>query len=655
MSARRVSPPLPFRRGGAARDSVHSQGVIASWRRPPGWLPLLALLLLGVAPASRAQVPPVRLDLVVGGLSSPLYVTHARDGSGRLFIVERGGRIKVLQPGATAPTVFLDISSRVLAGGERGLLGLAFHPQYPATGRFFVNYTRQPDGDTVIAEYRVSPTDPNVAGTAETVLLTVFQPFSNHNGGMVQFGPDGFLYIALGDGGSGNDPGNRAQNPDELLGKILRIDVNGSSAGLPYGIPADNPFAGPVPGRDEIYALGLRNPFRFAFDRATGDLVAADVGQNEREEIDVIVRGGNYGWRVFEGTRCTGNGPGACDPAAFTPPIAEYDHSLGRCSITGGYVYRGALSTLPAGAYVFGDFCTGEIFLLQGSAISVLLDTTLGISSFGEDAAGEVYVVALGGTPPPRAGCDGHPHAVAAVRRLRGDPGLRPRPDCRRRRHHHGRERHPERRRRQRDARGLPRPGRARRRRDDPALPGPRRPAPRRRHPRAERHADLRRRHQRHAKRDLADPREHGALRPAGGGDWPRVRPSPRADPERPGASIPRSVAWPAGHQHRGFSVLIDVLPVPHAVQDNLLPDHVVTGAVGPDFEAPPADAFAFELLDLRRRTEGVGLDALQGIEHPRLSCDGEGLEVTPEARRDSNREGDRHSSAPVNKWRPDF
>jgi hypothetical protein len=340
----------------------------------------------------------VRLDLVAGGLSSPLYVTHARDGSGRLFIVERGGRIKVLQPGATAPTVFLDIASQVLAGGERGLLGLAFHPQYPATGRFFVNYTRQPDGDTVIAEYRVSPTDPNVALTGETVLLTVAQPFSNHNGGMVEFGPDGFLYIALGDGGSGNDPGNRAQNPDELLGKILRIDVNGSSGGLPYAIPPDNPFAGPVPGRDEIYALGLRNPFRFAFDRATGALVAADVGQDEREEIDVIVRGGNYGWRVFEGTLCTGNGPGACDPAAFTPPIAEYDHSLGRCSITGGYVYRGALATLPAGAYVFGDFCTGEIFLLQGGAITVLLDTTLGISSFGEDAAGEVYVVALGGT-----------------------------------------------------------------------------------------------------------------------------------------------------------------------------------------------------------------------------------------------------------------
>lgn len=380
------------------RGSVHNGGVIASRRRRPRWLLLIVLLAAATPEAGRAQLPPVRLEPVLSGLSSPLYVTHARDGSRRLFVVERGGQIKVLQPGAAAATVFLDISGRVLTDGERGLLGLAFHPQYPATGRFFVNYTRQPDGATVIAEYRVSPTDPNLALTAETVLLTVPQPFANHNGGMVEFGPDGFLYIAFGDGGDANDPGNRAQNPNELLGKILRIDVNGSSGGLPYAIPPDNPFAGPLPGRDEVWALGLRNPFRFAFDRATGALVAADVGQYEREEIDVVVRGGNYGWRVFEGTRCTGNGPGPCDPGAFTPPIVEYDHSGGRCAITGGYVYRGALSTLPAGAYVFGDLCTGEIFLLQDGAFTVLMDTTLWISSFGEDDVGEIYVVALGGT-----------------------------------------------------------------------------------------------------------------------------------------------------------------------------------------------------------------------------------------------------------------
>jgi glucose/arabinose dehydrogenase len=363
------------------------------------WLAVLVLLGVVAPGAASAQAPPVRLDLVASGLASPVYVTHARDGSGRLFIVERGGRIKVLQPGAATPTVFLDIASRVLAGGERGLLGLAFHPRYPTTGRLFVNYTRQPDGATVIAEYRRAAGSPDLADPAsEIVLLTVAQPFANHNGGMVEFGPDGFLYLALGDGGSANDPQNRAQDLNELLGKILRVDVDRAGAATPYAIPPDNPFAGATPGRDEIFAFGLRNPFRFAFDRATGALIAADVGQNEREEIDVIVRGGNYGWRVFEGTRCTGNGPAACDPAAFTPPIAEYDHSAGRCSITGGYVYRGPAAALPPGAYVFGDFCTGEIFLLQGGAISLLVDTGLGISSFGEDEAGEVYVVALGGT-----------------------------------------------------------------------------------------------------------------------------------------------------------------------------------------------------------------------------------------------------------------
>jgi glucose/arabinose dehydrogenase len=387
-------------RGGRARDLRHNEAVIASRCRRARWLALLALLWLAVgAPGpARAQAAPPRLELVMGGLASPNYLTHARDGSGRLFVVEQGGRIKVLAPSAATPSVFLDISGRVLAGGEQGLLGLAFHPQYAANGRLFVNYTRQPDGATVIAEYRVSPADPSVALQAETVLLTVTQPFANHNGGMIEFGPDGFLYIALGDGGSGNDPDDRAQDLDDLLGKILRIDVDRGIGGLPYAIPPDNPFAGAVPGRDEIWASGLRNPFRFAFDRLTGALIAADVGQNEREEVDVIVRGGNYGWRVFEGTRCTGNGPAPCDPAAFTPPIVEYDHSLGRCAITGGYVYRGAQQALPAGTYVFADFCTGEILTPAGGAVAVLLDTDLGVSSFGEDEAGEIYVVALGGT-----------------------------------------------------------------------------------------------------------------------------------------------------------------------------------------------------------------------------------------------------------------
>ena len=341
------------------------------------------------------QLEPV----VTAGLDRPLYVTHAHDGSNRLFIVEQPGRIKVLQPGATSAATFLDITSLVLSGGERGLLGLAFHPQFPTTGRFFVDYTRRPDGATVVAEYGVSSSDPNVADPRETVLLTIPQPFENHNGGMIAFGPDGFLYIGMGDGGSANDPGNRAQNIDELLGKILRIDVDRpESSSKRYSSPPDNPFSGSIPGRDEIFALGLRNPWRFSFDRSTGQIYAGDVGQNAIEEIDIIARGGNYGWRVFEGSRCTNQGPAPCNPGSFISPLFEYPHTAGRCSVIGGYVYRGSKSTLPAGSYVFGDYCSGEIFLLDRGVQSVLLATSLAITSFGEDEAGEIYVAALGGS-----------------------------------------------------------------------------------------------------------------------------------------------------------------------------------------------------------------------------------------------------------------
>ena len=354
-------------------------------------------MCLGAALAQGALPPALTIEPVLSGLSSPVLLTNAHDGSNRRFVVEQPGRILVLRPDATTPTIFLDIRSKVLAGGEQGLLGLAFHPQFSANGRFFVDYTRRPDGATVIAEYHVSAA-PDSALLDEKVLLVIPQPFANHNGGMIEFGPDGFLYVAMGDGGSANDPENRAQNIEELLGKILRIDVDQPNGATPYSAPADNPFFGPAPGRDEIYALGLRNPFRFSFDRATGQLYVGDVGQSTREEIDVVTRGGNYGWRVFEGTRCTGLGPAACDPSQFQAPIAEYDHSVGRCSITGGYVYRGTRSTLPAGAYVYGDFCTGEIFMLAGGMQSLLLNTNLSISSFGEDEAGELYVVNLGGT-----------------------------------------------------------------------------------------------------------------------------------------------------------------------------------------------------------------------------------------------------------------
>jgi glucose/arabinose dehydrogenase len=362
------------------------------------------------APASGAAAPQgtrqalgsVQLELVAGNLTSPLYATHAHDGSRRIFVVEQPGRIKILGSQSSSPTVFLDITARVLPGGERGLLGLAFHPEFAFNRRFFVNYTRQPDGATVIAEYRTSLANPDVADVTETVLLVVPQPFDNHNGGMVEFGPDGFLYIGMGDGGSGNDPGNRGQNVNELLGKILRIDVDTPSPPALYSSPPDNPFAGGTAGRDEIYALGFRNPFRFSFDRETGALIVGDVGQNAREEVDIVTLGGNFGWRVFEGSLCTGLDPASCGAAGFIPPIAEYDHTGDRCSITGGYVYRGTLDTLPRGTYVYGDFCSGEILQLFPVAANgtqaLLLDTSLNLSSFGEDEAGEILVVGLNGS-----------------------------------------------------------------------------------------------------------------------------------------------------------------------------------------------------------------------------------------------------------------
>ncbi len=360
----------------------------------------LALCLLSPAfyktGAQETAAITIELEPLVSGLTSPVFITHAGDGTARLFILEQTGRILVLQPGSNSPTEFLNIASKISSGGERGLLGLAFHPQFENNRRFFVNYTRSGDGATVIAQYRASASNPNVADTAETPILTIPQPFSNHNGGMMAFGPDGFLYIAMGDGGSANDPGNRAQNVNELLGKILRIDIDTPSGGTPYSSPSNNPFVGTA-GRDEIFAVGLRNPWRFSFDRLTGQLYAGDVGQNAIEEIDIITRGGNYGWRVFEGTRCA-NDPLLCPSMAQTAPIAEYNHTNGRCSITGGYVYRGSRSTAMLGAYFYGDFCTGEIFILMNGAQMLLLNTNLSISSFGEDEAGEIYVVGIGGT-----------------------------------------------------------------------------------------------------------------------------------------------------------------------------------------------------------------------------------------------------------------
>src|SRR5262245_21424915 len=350
-----------------------------------------------------SAVSAVQLQPVFSGLTFPVYVTHAHDGTNRLFIIEKVGRIRVAQPGASTSTVFLDISSRVISSdNERGLLGLAFHTQYSVNGRFFIYYTRQPDGALQISECHVT-SDPNVADSTpagEIPFLTIPHPGqTNHNGGCMQFGPDNYLYFGTGDGGSANDPPNNAQNINALLGKMLRIDVDTANGAIPYSSPPSNPFFGSTPGADEIFAYGLRNPWRWGFDRLTGQLYCGDVGQGAREEIDIITNGGNYGWRVMEGTICNPafNGGVCTPPPGSILPIFDYSHSAGRCSITGGYIYRGVRSAVPTGAYVYADYCTGEIWQLVSATNTLLLDTTLNITSFGEDEAGEVYVVGQSG------------------------------------------------------------------------------------------------------------------------------------------------------------------------------------------------------------------------------------------------------------------
>jgi glucose/arabinose dehydrogenase len=335
------------------------------------------------------------LDSIVTGLSLPVYVTHAGDGSNRLFILEQAGRIRILQNGSLLSTPFLDIQTRVTSGGERGLLGIAFHPDYRNNRRFFLNYTNnRPTLKTIIAEYQTSPSNANIAQTTERVLLEINQPFDNHNGGQLSFGPDGYLYIGMGDGGSGGDPQNNAQNLDALLGKMLRIDVDGSQP-----IPPTNPFVNRA-GADEVWAFGLRNPWRFCFDRLTGRLFAADVGQTTREEVDIIERTGNYGWRHFEASLCYNPTSGCENPAPEFPfqfPIAEYGRSEG-VSVTGGYVYRGQMFPDLVGTYLFSDYGSGRIWGLTETSRGTwtrteLLRSGLSVSSFGEDEAGEVYVV----------------------------------------------------------------------------------------------------------------------------------------------------------------------------------------------------------------------------------------------------------------------
>lgn len=356
--------------------------------------PLGVLLLLAFS-AFADDTPTIELERVTGGVLNPVAITHA--GDSRLFITLQDGRIVIWNGTQLLAQPFLDIRNRVLSGGERGLLSVAFHPQYAQNGLFFVDYTNTV-GDTVIARFNVSPTDPNRADPNSFVhLMTIQQPFANHNGGQLAFGPDGYLYIGMGDGGSGGDPGNRAQNLLDLLGKILRIDVNAPT----YTVPPSNPFVGQSSKRNEIWAYGLRNPWRFSFDRATGDLWIADVGQGSWEEIDfqpaTSIGGENYGWRKMEGTHCF-NPTSNCSEPGFVMPIAEYSHSGGACSATGGYVYRGGRSPRLHGTYLFGDYCNGVIRgtfrdATTGVATTrVLLDTPLTISTFGEDMNGELYV-----------------------------------------------------------------------------------------------------------------------------------------------------------------------------------------------------------------------------------------------------------------------
>ncbi len=332
---------------------------------------------------------------VVGGLRQPVDLKHA--GDGRLFVVEKQGVIRIVRDDVLLPDPFLDLRDRVGSGAsEQGLLGLAFHPRFAENGRLFVNYT-DVAGDTVVARYLASGDRADPA--SEVILLHIPQPFANHNGGSLAFGPDGYLYIGTGDGGSGGDPHGNGQSLNTLLGKILRLDVDG---GEPYAVPADNPFAGGGGGAPEIWAYGLRNPWRIAFDRPTGDLYIGDVGQNSWEEIDVVPAGApggaNFGWNVREGLHAyLGD-----STAGLVEPAAEYSHDLG-CSVTGGLVVRDP--ALPAwdGTYLYGDYCSGRVWGLRRSADGVwlngpLFETGVSISSFGEGSDGRVYLIDYAGT-----------------------------------------------------------------------------------------------------------------------------------------------------------------------------------------------------------------------------------------------------------------
>jgi glucose/arabinose dehydrogenase len=345
--------------------------------------------------------PPLVLEEVASGLSSPINITAASDGW--LLVNERGGRVVAVHTESGATEVSLDITDRVLGQGEQGLLGLALHPDWPDDPRAFVHYSaRQGGGDTVLSEFRVTdePLPPRFDPSTERVLLTLDQPYANHNGGQLAFGPDGYLYMGLGDGGSGGDPHGNGQNPGALLGKILRLDVDADDGR--YAIPPDNPFADGG-GAPEVLLIGLRNPWRFSFDRTTGLLWIADVGQNAAEEIDrvdpVADAGANLGWNLMEASQCFAR-PN-CATRGLILPVAEYGRDLG-CSVTGGYVYRGDAIRQLRGWYLFSDYCSGLLFGIRSDVDGVvgpriLLETGVSVSTFGEGRGGELYLADLGG------------------------------------------------------------------------------------------------------------------------------------------------------------------------------------------------------------------------------------------------------------------